>query len=77
MKSAGRFELHLAEQLVIEVGEFQPTDVCGQVEGAFEKRQQPADQQRGDHRRANRGGAARTEELQMVHRVRPENRCDV
>ena len=36
VEGAGRLELHLAEQLVVQIAELQPTDVGGEMEGPFE-----------------------------------------
>ena len=77
VKGAGRLELHLAEQLVVQVTEFQPADVGGQCEEAFEQGKQAVDQHRGEEGGADGSCNADAEDLGVAYWVRPKAGGDV
>ena len=77
VEGTGRFELHLAQKFVIQIAEFQPTDVRGEVKDSLKQWQKTADQQGGDDGSAKSGNAANAENLQVIDRVGAENRNDI
>ena len=61
---------------MIQVTEFQPTDVCGEVENTFKEWEETADEKGGDHRHEKGRAAAGTQKLQVIHGIRPDGGSD-